>query len=425
MTNHRNRYHTSVKLACKMNLLHHDTAKLIPKSTLHRFKNSDYSDIFGSELAQSLESNELLIKELIHCKSALAVSRGIIRIKNTIIKIRKSALSGFQRMKEIISVINDVKDSIGFNTAIHHFNISKSSFHSWNFQIKHQCFDSFIRKCIRRWPNQLSLSSVDKIKSLCTNDMFKGWPLSSIALYARREGLLNVSLHTWYKYARLIGISCKPLKCMKKTKVGIRANRAHQYWHADVSVFKTMDNIKAYIYLVVDNYSRAILSWKVSLNLSAQARLDTIKEAFDKHVRNDVLQSTDIHLIVDGGSENNNSTVDEYFNSPGISIKKIIAQQDIIFSNSMVEAVNKILKYRSLFLHNIPDIHALQKHLEKFIPVYNDIRPHCSLKGLTPSEVLSGMRPDNPNHLKSVNLKTDRPYNTVKQEIKCTVCSEK
>ncbi len=98
------------------------------------------------------------------------------------------------------------------------------------------------------------------------------------------------------------------------------------------------------------------------------------------------------------------SDFDEYINSPGISIRKIIAQQDIIFSNSMVEAVNKIVKYRSLFLDSIPDINALQKHLEKFVPVYNEMRPHCSLKGLTPSEVLAGLRPDNRGHLKSVNL---------------------
>ena len=61
------------------------------------------------------------------------------------------------------------------------------------------------------------------------------------------------------------------------------------------------------------------------------------------------------------------------------------------------------------------------KYLEKFIPDYNE-RPHCSLKGLTPSEVLAGLRPDNIDHLKSVNLIADKTYNSIKQEIKCTEC---
>jgi len=109
-----------------------------------------------------------------------------------------------------------------------------------------------------------------------------------------------------------------------------------------------------------------------------------------------------VHLIVDGGSENNNSIVDEYISS--VPVNKLIAQKDIIFSNSMVESVNKIIKYRSLFLHNIPDINSLKKHLEEFIPVYNNIRPHVSLNGLTPNEVLTGFNPDNSEHLKSVNI---------------------
>ena len=61
---------------------------------------------------------------------------------------------------------------------------------------------------------------------------------------------------------------------------------------------------------------------------------------------------------------------------------------------------------------------------DEFVPVYNDVRPHCSLEGLTPSEVLAGMRPDNPDHLKSVNLRADKPVKLLKPEIKCTECSE-
>jgi len=419
MTQIRNIYHTSVKLSYKMNLLSPETVNRIPKSTLHRFRNTDYSDIFGIELAQSLERNELIIRELLQCKSALTVSKCIIKIKNTLIRIKESSISSFQKMKEIVSVINDVRDSISLDTACEHFAISRSAFHSWNFQVKNYCYDSFIGKCLRRWPNQLSLSSVETIKALCEDDMFKGWPIVSIAHYARRAGLLNISIHTWYKYAKMIGISTKPPKCIKKRRTGIRAIMPHQFWHADVSVFRTMDNVKAYIYLIVDNYSRAILSWRVSLKLSADIRLDTIKNSYDKYIHD---PSDDVQLIVDGGSENNNSIVDEYISSPFVSIKKIIAQQDIVFSNSMVEAVNKIVKYRSLFLYNIPDIHALQKHLERFVPVYNDIRPHHSLKGLTPSEVLAGLRPDNPDHLKPVNLKVDKPVKVLKQEIKCTEC---
>lgn len=56
----------------------------------------------------------------------------------------------------------------------------------------------------------------------------------------------------------------------------------------------------------------------------------------------------------------------------------------------MIESVNKTLKYRYLFQHEIPDFKSTIKHLEKAIPEYNN-RPHYAHKGLTPSEVLKGI----------------------------------
>lgn len=235
------------------------------------------------------------------------------------------------------------------------------------------------------------------------------------------NGELSASIESWYKYAKLLGISKKPPRCLKKRKIGIRASTPNEIWHADVSVFRTADHVKAYLYFIVDNFSRSILSWRVSLKLCAPTRLETIKEAYFKYIHN---TGKDVSLMVDGGSENNNSEVDGFINSV-VSIKKIIAQQDIHFSNSMVEAVNKIVKYRSLFLKDITNFEALQKHLKSFVPVYNQVRPHISLKGLTPAEVLSGMRPDNIEDLKKAGLISSKQSFQRADHINCTACLEK
>jgi putative transposase len=99
-------------------------------------------------------------------------------------------------------------------------------------------------------------------------------------------------------------------------------------------------------------------------------------------------------LITDGGPENQNSTVDNCIADEKMSLKKLIAGQDIIFSNSMVEAVNKILKYRYLFHHDIADFKALEKHLAVTVANYNTVRPHYSLKGHTPEQILNGKQLD-------------------------------
>lgn len=50
-----------------------------------------------------------------------------------------------------------------------------------------------------------------------------------------------------------------------------------------------------------------------------------------------------VELITDGGPENK-AEVDGFVNRDDINMRKTIAQADIIFSNNMVEAVNKRIK---------------------------------------------------------------------------------
>ena len=65
---------------------------------------------------------------------------------------------------------------------------------------------------------------------------------------------------------------------------------------------------------------------------------------------------------------------------------------DVDFSNSMVEAYNKFLKYRFLYLKDFPDFKALERYLPAAIQEYNEVRPHSAHGVLTPKEVLDGIQ---------------------------------
>ena len=105
-----------------------------------------------------------------------------------------------------------------------------------------------------------------------------------------------------------------------------------------------------------------------------------------------------MQFIIDGGPENNNHRMDDYINSSGINIQKLVALKDIPFSNSLIEAQNKLLKYRHLFKCQYQDIGALRNALNWIVPDYNDQRPHNSLKGLTPYEAYTGKTFDIEEH---------------------------
>ena len=119
--------------------------------------------------------------------------------------------------------------------------------------------------------------------------------------------------------------------------------------------------------------------------VSGEVRMQTLREAWDT-----AKPDRKVELIVDGGPENNNHTIDCFINSTEVDMKKSVALKDIVFSNSMVEAANKLLKYRYLFPENIADGTQLKIALEKSINDFNEIRPHGNLGGLTPSEAYQG-----------------------------------
>lgn len=223
---------------------------------------------------------------------------------------------------------------------------------------------------------------------MLTDPAFKFWTIISIAYYSIRNSILFVKPRTWYKYAKLFGITRpRAYNRRNKNKICIRASKPNQLIHADVTIFKSIDNIKCYLYFIVDNFSRKILSAIASLNLSGQIRFQTIKDTYEKFIQPD---NDSAQLIVDGGTENNCNAEMDYVGQPTISIKHIIAQQDIEFSNSIVEAVNKVMKYNYLFKEDIPDFETLEKKLSFYVDNYNS-RPHSSLDGLTPDEAYQGI----------------------------------
>lgn len=124
-------------------------------------------------------------------------------------------------------------------------------------------------------------------------------------------------------------------------------------------------------------------------------------------------------MIVDGGSEYQGE-VNE-FNRVDHRIVKLIAQKDIIQSNSMVEAINKHIKYYYLFKKDLNHYNETVKYLMKSIPDYN-LKPHGALFGLTPFEVLEG---EVPSRDKFKEQKEQARKERLKQNMKVECCEKK
>jgi transposase InsO family protein len=256
-----------------------------------------------------------------------------------------------------------------------------------------KCNQSVLDLCVIKHPSQLLKKEVNVIKQYCTDEHYSLWSLSSLYHQIKRDGAAYLSIITYYKYVGLLKLNRWKAKHRRKNHVvGIRATKPFQILHADATIFKLPDNTKAYIYFIQDNFSRMILSYKVALKCSAEFVKENLKEVNEQYIiPNNII---DCQLITDDGSENA-SVADIYCNNN--FIEHLIAQKDIVQSNSMIEAANKQIKYRFLYHQTIATFDELEKYVQLAVDDYNN-RPYTALNGLTPKEVMNGKLPANVNY---------------------------
>jgi transposase InsO family protein len=133
-----------------------------------------------------------------------------------------------------------------------------------------------------------------------------------------------------------------------------------------------------------------ILGWRIALEYKSSVMLENLRTVYSRYYLEQEEPPT--ILFVDDGIENN-GYVSEAIESKEIKLTRLVAQKDILFSNCMIEAVNKRMKYDFLFRHELLDLEHTQRFLETAVELYNN-RPHSSLFGFTPIEVFNGAKPD-------------------------------
>ena len=102
---------------------------------------------------------------------------------------------------------------------------------------------------------------------------------------------------------------------------------------------KLRDGARAYLSAVIDNFSRRILAWRLSDKIGAASSVIVLCQA-QRLLESGAPAPT---LMADDGSENFNSQVDALVEH-GI-LKRVLAQHDVLSSNSMIEAWWRQLKH--------------------------------------------------------------------------------
>ncbi len=362
----------------------------IPSSNISRWKNESKYKYFGSEITQYINQDIELYKRIGQNSSIKKLNEGYFELVDVLHKVLSQVKGVQQKLatnKEfIVNTIENLKNTIPIDKAIHVFGISRSTYQNYKTLVTNKCDTSYFLWCVKKYPHQLLKKEILVIRDYMIDKKYKYWSKSSIYLKAVRDKAISCGNSTWYKYCKLLGFSNRHLQVKRKYK-SLISSKPNEIWCADVTIFKTADGIKHHIHFLMDHYSKNILGFKIEKSSSALAIKTLLLESYQKLETND-----NIIFLTDGGTENNNKTVSDFINSKSVNIKHLIAQKDIQFSNSKIEAFNKIIKHQFLLPKNLANVKQLYIALEKDVFIYNCERPQQGLAGNTPYETYNGVQ---------------------------------
>jgi len=151
----------------------------------------------------------------------------------------------------------------------------------------------------------------------------------------------------------------------------------NQVWATDITYIKLG---KGFVYLVVilDLYSRKILSWKVSNTMDTDFCVAALEEA---------IKQWGIPAIfnTDQGSQFTSDAFISVLESYGIRIS--MDSKNRALDNIYMERVWRTIKYEDIYIKDYKTMTELKEGLETYVTFYNSKRYHQSLDYATPDEI--------------------------------------
>jgi transposase InsO family protein len=242
-------------------------------------------------------------------------------------------------------------------------------------------------------------------------------PAGRLALLAQRLGRVFASASTWHRLIRERGWRRPRLRLHPiAPREGIRAEAPDGLWHIDTTVVRLLDGTKAFVQAVLDNFSRRILAWRVTDRLQAGTSEELLVEAA-AHLPEDAAAT----VLADQGVENCNRDVDALIER-GI-LRRVLAQVDISFSNSLIEAWWRSLKHGWLFLHPLESVAQVRRLVGFYVEQHNEHIPHAAFRGQTPDEMYFGTGAQVPDRLAERRARAREERLAANRSQRCVACA--
>jgi putative transposase len=413
----RNRYdHRLCDLVRSTGKIEHATRQGIPRSTARGWLSSRHSDLVTLDVVD--QERQQLQQQVLALRRRAERLLALLRVMVVLWKISGCSLNGNRipgaaAKLRLVAAIGQCRSVLPLRVVLRIIGLSQSSYHAWGRD--RPCALEEVSACPRSAPQQLTAAEIAALKDMVTSEEYRHVPTGTLALLAQRLGKVFASRTTWYRLVRRFQWR-RPRKRLhpSQPKVGIRARHANEIWHVDTTLLRLLDGSRSYLHALIDNFSRRILAWKVSARFdpatTAELLIQAAAQVHDQHPT----------LLADGGVENCNSAVDRLVES-GL-LKRLLAQTEIAFSNSLIESWWRTLKHQWLYLNSLDTTATLEKLVSFYVNEHNTRLPHSAFRGQTPDEMYFGTGEHVPDQLEAARLAARQARWKINRLLTCPHC---
>ena len=154
-------------------------------------------------------------------------------------------------------------------------------------------------------------------------------------------------------------------------------DRPNQVWAMDIT-YIPMARGFIYLTVVLDWYTRRVLSWKVSITMDVHFCLEAVEEAISRYGTPEIMNT-------DQGSQFTSQAFTGLMKEHGIKIS--MDGKGSWRDNVFIERLWRSVKYEDIYLRAYGSVSEIKAGLSRYFNFYNNRRPHSSLDGQTPDQV--------------------------------------
>ena len=157
---------------------------------------------------------------------------------------------------------------------------------------------------------------------------------------------------------------------------GLEITRPNQVWAMDIT-YIPMARGFVYLAVVLDWFSRRVLSWRLSITMEASFCIAALEDALARHGKPDIFNT-------DQGSQFTGAAFTGVLADRGITIS--MDGKGAWRDNVFVERLWRSIKYEEVYLRAYESVGEARSCIGRYLDFYNFKRPHQSLDGATPDQ---------------------------------------